>query len=53
MEQKPVKPIIKDGNILLFPGGFSRKMTLLERWKWRRGTLKEIKLSSGKPTKFL
>lgn len=47
------RPVIKDGNILIFPNGKSRKMTLLERWKWRRGKFKEVPLSSGKPTKFL
>lgn len=47
------RPIIKDGNWLIFPNGQSRKMTLLERWRWRRGTLKKIKLSSGEPTKLL
>lgn len=48
-----VRPIIKDGNTLIFPNGQSRKMTILERFKWKRGILKEIKLSSGKPTKLL
>ncbi len=48
-----VRPIVKDKNILIFPDGTFRKMTLRERWLWYRGKYLEVPLSSGKPTKLL
>ena len=48
-----VKPIIRSQNTLIFPDGTSRKMTLRERWLWRRGKFVVLRLSDGKQTKLL
>lgn len=50
MEQKP---IVRVGNYLLFPGGQSRKLTLRERFRLKRGKELRVLLSSGKPTKLI
>lgn len=47
------KPVVRVGNYLLFPNGRSRKLTLRERFKLRRGKELKVLLSSGKPTKLI